>query len=31
MKYFTKEYIQFFDELEKNNNKEWFHKIGCSV
>jgi len=26
MKYFTKEYIQFFDELEKNNNKEWFHK-----
>jgi uncharacterized protein (TIGR02453 family) len=25
MKYFTREYIQFFEELEKNNNKEWFH------
>ena len=25
MKYFTKSYIQFFKELEKNNNKEWFH------
>jgi uncharacterized protein (TIGR02453 family) len=24
MKYFTKEYIQFFEELELNNNKEWF-------
>ena len=25
MKYFSKDYIQFFEELEKNNNKEWFH------
>jgi len=25
MKYFTKEFIQFFQELEKNNTKEWFH------
>lgn len=25
MKYFSKEFIQFFKELEKNNNKEWFH------
>ena len=26
MKYFTKEYIQFFKELEKNNSKDWFDK-----
>lgn len=26
MQYFTKEYIKFFRELEKNNNKDWFHK-----
>jgi uncharacterized protein (TIGR02453 family) len=25
MTYFTKEFIQFFSELEKNNHKEWFH------
>lgn len=25
MKYFTKDYIKFFKELEKNNSKEWFH------
>jgi uncharacterized protein (TIGR02453 family) len=25
MIYFTKEFIQFFSELEKNNNSEWFH------
>jgi len=25
MQYFTSEYIKFFKELEKNNNKEWFH------
>lgn len=25
MRYFTKEYLQFFKDLEKNNNKEWFH------
>ena len=25
MQYFTKEYTKFFRELEKNNNKEWFH------
>ena len=25
MQYFTKEYIKFFKELEKNNSKEWFH------
>jgi uncharacterized protein (TIGR02453 family) len=25
MTYFTKDFIQFFSELEKNNNKEWFH------
>jgi uncharacterized protein (TIGR02453 family) len=25
MIYFTKDYSQFFSELEKNNNKEWFH------
>lgn len=25
MQYFTKEYNKFFKELEKNNNKEWFH------
>ena len=24
MKFFSKDYIQFFKELEKNNNKEWF-------
>lgn len=25
MAYFTKEFIQFFNDLEKNNHKEWFH------
>jgi len=25
MKYFNKEFISFFKELEKNNSKEWFH------
>jgi uncharacterized protein (TIGR02453 family) len=25
MIYFTKDFIQFFSELEKNNHKEWFH------
>ena len=25
MQYFTKAYNQFFQELEKNNKKEWFH------
>jgi uncharacterized protein (DUF2461 family) len=25
MKYFDEEFITFFSELEKNNNKEWFH------
>lgn len=25
MAYFTKDYTKFFKELEKNNNKEWFH------
>lgn len=25
MQYFTKEYTKFFLELEKNNNKDWFH------
>lgn len=25
MTYFTKDYIQFFKNLEKNNTKEWFH------
>jgi len=26
MKYFTSAFFKFFDELEKNNNKEWFEK-----
>lgn len=26
MAYFTKEYLDFFQELEKNNHKEWFNK-----
>lgn len=26
MKYFEKDFIKFFLELEKNNNKEWFHE-----
>jgi len=26
MAYFTKEYLDFFQELEKNNSKEWFDK-----
>ncbi len=26
MKYFTTAFFKFFDELEKNNNKEWFDK-----
>jgi uncharacterized protein (TIGR02453 family) len=26
MKYFTSAFFKFFDELEKNNNKEWFDK-----
>lgn len=26
MKYFTTAFFKFFDELEKNNNKEWFEK-----
>jgi uncharacterized protein (TIGR02453 family) len=26
MKYFTPAFFKFFDELEKNNNKEWFDK-----
>lgn len=26
MKYFDKDYIKFFNELEKNNYKEWFHE-----
>lgn len=25
MIYFTKEFFQFFNDLEKNNHKEWFH------
>lgn len=25
MPYFTKEYLQFFEELKKNNQREWFH------
>ncbi len=25
MQYFTKDYIDFFKDLSKNNNKEWFH------
>ena len=25
MQYFTKDYLDFFKELSKNNNKEWFH------
>ena len=25
MQYFTKDYIEFFKDLSKNNNKEWFH------
>ena len=25
MSYFTKEFVSFFKELAKNNNKEWFH------
>lgn len=25
MSYFSQDYIQFFRDLEKNNNKEWFH------
>lgn len=25
MAYFTKEYLQFFKGLKKNNNREWFH------
>lgn len=25
MQYFTKDYIKFFKDLSKNNNKEWFH------
>ena len=25
MKYFTDDFIHFFQELENNNNKEWFH------
>ncbi len=25
MQYFTKEYIEFFKELEENNYKDWFH------
>jgi uncharacterized protein (TIGR02453 family) len=25
MIYFTKDFINFFNDLEKNNNKEWFH------
>ncbi len=24
MSFFSKKYFQFFDELEKNNNKAWF-------
>ena len=24
MKYFSKEYLDFFKELEDNNSKEWF-------
>jgi uncharacterized protein (TIGR02453 family) len=26
MKYFDKDYIKFFNELEKNNCKDWFHE-----
>jgi len=26
MKYFTQDYINFFKELEKNNNRDWFHE-----
>ena len=26
MKYFNKEFFKFFDQLKKNNNKEWFDK-----
>lgn len=26
MQYFTKDYINFFLDLEKNNHKEWFHE-----
>ena len=26
MKYFTKDFIIFFSELAKNNNKDWFHE-----
>ena len=26
MQFFTEEYTQFFQELEKNNNKDWFHE-----
>ena len=25
MQYFTQDYIEFFKELSRNNNKEWFH------
>jgi uncharacterized protein (TIGR02453 family) len=25
MTYFTEDFIQFFNDLEKNNNQEWFH------
>ena len=25
MKYFSKDYVQFFKDLSKNNHKEWFH------
>ena len=26
MKYFTKDFAAFFKDLEKNNNREWFHE-----
>lgn len=26
MQYFTKEFLQFFKELEKNNNRDWFNE-----
>ncbi len=25
MSYFTEEFISFFEELNENNNREWFH------
>ncbi|MHA7055664.1 DUF2461 family protein [Aquimarina sp. M1] len=25
MQYFTEDFVEFFKELAKNNNKEWFH------